>query len=152
MCESEYSCQRSTTIPWNWSYRDCELTKTAFCYSRALFLLSRSSPAPLTLKPAPHRSTSLYSTESKLLATLLLLLPILSLSQDSRPSTFLSSFHPNDSRLMTYWPTFTISSLVLLNSSTWASISHWLSVLCTPYLASSCSEINAWVWATYNTL
>lgn len=51
MCESEYSCQRPATIPWNWSYRDCELTKTAFCNSRALFLLRHSSPAPLTLKP-----------------------------------------------------------------------------------------------------
>lgn len=120
MCESEYGCQRPTTMPWNWSYRDCELTKTAFCYNRALFLLSHSSPAPLTLKPPPHHSTSLYSTESKLLATLPFLLPILPLSHDSRPCTFLSSFHPNDSRLMTYWPTFTFSSLVLLNSSTWA--------------------------------
>lgn len=78
------------------------------------------SPAPLTLKPPPHCSTSLYSTGSKLLAMLPFLLPILPLSHDSRPSTFLSSFHPNDPRLMTYWPTFTFSSLVLLNSSTWA--------------------------------
>lgn len=93
--------------------------------------LTLPSPAPLTF--SNHHLSALLPFTAQTASNCPCCHFFFPLSVNSRPTTFLSSFHQNDSRLMTYWPTFTFCYASLTQQQYLCkvtSISHWLSVLC----------------------